>query len=137
MNHIINMQFIPTAWKLGVITPISKPGKDSSLVYNSKNQFGFQPNKSTEMAASRFVCDTIQGLNNKLPTIAVLLEFHSEFDTLWHKALIYKMHVMKFDKNVINLVKSYVTGRVFAMKIDIHLSSKREIKADANNVAFC
>lgn len=34
MNHITNMQYIPHAWKKGIITPIPKPGKDSTIVNN-------------------------------------------------------------------------------------------------------
>lgn len=83
MNHIINTQYIPSAWKSGVITAICKPNKDNSLVESYRpitqlsviskllekkiemrirsfcelkkiinpSQFGFQPGKSTEMAA--------------------------------------------------------------------------------------
>lgn len=32
MNHIINTHYIPSAWKLGVITAIHKANKDSSLI---------------------------------------------------------------------------------------------------------
>lgn len=31
MNHITNQQHIPASWKLGIITPIPKPGKDSKI----------------------------------------------------------------------------------------------------------
>lgn len=29
LNHMINLQYIPSAWKLGAITPIAKPNKDN------------------------------------------------------------------------------------------------------------
>lgn len=34
MNHITNQQHIPAAWKLGIVTPIPKPGKDAKKVSN-------------------------------------------------------------------------------------------------------
>ena len=41
------------------------------------------------------------------------------------------MHAMKFDRNIINLVKSYITNRSFAVKINNELSTKRKIIAGA------
>lgn len=67
----------------------------------------------------------------KKKTITVLLDFQAAFDTIWHKALIFKMHKMKFDNNIICLVKSYITNRKFAVKIDNEMSTKREICAGA------
>lgn len=163
MNHIINIQYIPNNWKLGVITAICKPNKDNTLLGSyrpitqlssiskllekkmdcrirthcntnriiNKHQFGFQPNKSTEMAAAQFIADVTQGLNASKPTIAVLIDFRAAFDTLWHKALIYKMHVMKFDSNIICLVKNYLTNRKFYVKINNRNSTTRKIEAGA------
>lgn len=163
MNHIINIQYIPNDWKLGVITAICKPNKDNTLLGSyrpitqlssiskllekkmdcrirthcntnriiNKHQFGFQPNKSTEMAAAQFIADVTQGLNASKPTIAVLIDFRAAFDTLWHKALIYKMHVMKFDSNIICLVKNYLTNRKFYVKINNRNSTTRKIEAGA------
>lgn len=65
----------------------------------SEHQYGFQKGKSTEMAASKFINDVTIGLNNKQPTLAILLDFQAAFDTLWQKAIIYKMHKMGFDTN--------------------------------------
>lgn len=97
----------------------------------NQHQFGFQPKKSTEIAGAKLITDIIQGLNEKLPTIAVLIDFQAAFDTIWHKALIYKMHTMNFDTNIICLVKSYITDRKFAVKVNNQLSTKREIVAGA------
>lgn len=97
----------------------------------NKDQYGFQPNKSTEMAAAKFITDIIVGLNEKKPTIALLLDFQAAFDTLWHKAIIYKMHMNKFDRYLINLVKSYLSDRSFVVKLINVLSSQRIVKAGA------
>lgn len=163
MNHIINIQYFPNDWKLGVISAICKPNKDKTSITSyrpitqlssiskllekkmesrirtycnekniiNKQQFGFQRNKSTEMAASKFISDVSTGLNNKQPTLAILLDFQAAFDTLWHKALIYKMHGMGFDNNIICLVKSYESNRRFTVQINEKKSSIRNIVAGA------
>lgn len=108
---------------------IRKHCETNHLIY--PNQYGFQPKKSTEIAASKLFTDIITGLNERKPTIAILIDFQAAFDTLWHRALIYKMHIMKFDQNIISLVKSYITDRQFAVKIKKSVSSNRKIVAGA------
>lgn len=95
------------------------------------NQYGFQPKKSTEIAASKLFSDITRGLNERKPTIAILIDFKAAFDTIWHKALIYKMHMMNFDQNIICLVKNYITNRQFAVKINNTVSSNRKVVAGA------
>lgn len=94
------------------------------------SQFGFQPGKSTEMAAGKFITEIIKGLNKRMP---VLLDFQAAFDTLWQKALIYKMHKMKFDKNIINLVKDYLSNRKFIVKVGQYQSEPKRIVAGARS----
>lgn len=102
MNHIINMHYIPSAWKLGVITAISKANRDNTLIAKS--------------GSGKFITEVIKGLNKRMPTKAVLLDFQAVFDTLWHKALICKMHTMKFDKDIICFVKNYLSNRSSSSK---------------------
>lgn len=97
----------------------------------SECQFGFQRGKSTEMAAGKFINDVTIGLNKQQPTLAILLDFRAAFDTLWHKAIIYKMHILGFDRNLICLVKSYLTNRSFAVQLDGIISTIRKVVAGA------
>lgn len=92
-------------------------------------QFGFQPRKSTELAVCKFIADTKEGLNKKEPTVAILLDFQAAFDTIWHKALIYKMHRMGFAPNTIQMIKSYMADRKFSVKVGDKYSGEKEIKA--------
>lgn len=163
LNHIINLQYAPHAWKFGVITAICKPKKNNALIPSyrpitqlsaiskllekkmdirirnhcelnkliNQYQFGFQPKKSTEIAVAKLITDIANGLNNRKPTIAILLDFQAAFDTIWHKALIYKMHIMKFDRNIICLVKNYLSNRSFSVKINNQMSTERKIVAGA------
>lgn len=162
-NHIINIQYIPEMWKFGIVTPLPKPKRDSSIVTNyrpitqlsaivkclekkldqrlralgdannilSDNQFGFRPNRSTEMAVSIFLTDVTKNINEKKATIAVLIDYQAAFDTIWHKGLIYKLHTMKFDRNIICMIKNYLSNRKFAVKINNEISSKKPIVAGA------
>lgn len=136
MNHITNQQHIPAAWKLGIVTPIPKPGKDAKKMSNWRpitqvpainkvyekhidtqirlfcdtnnifddNQFGFRPLRSTTLAAAKFMNQVIEGLNNKTPTFAVLLDLQAAFDVIWHKAMVYKLHQMNFDPVTIRII---------------------------------
>lgn len=163
MNHIINTQYYPDAWKHGVITAICKPNKDNTLIssyrpitqlssiskllekkidsrirsFCTENkvindfQFGFQSGKSTEMATSKFVSDVSHGLNNHKPTLAILLDYQAAFDTIWHKALVYKMHRIGLDNNLICLVQQYLTNRSFEVQLNGIKSSKRIVLAGA------
>lgn len=108
---------------------IRKHCETSNLI--NRNQYGFQPKKSTEIAASKLFTDILTGLNDRKPTIAVLIDFQAAFDTIWHRALIYKMHMMNFDRNIICLVKSYIANREFELKINNTISSKKQIVASA------
>lgn len=95
------------------------------------SQFGFRPKRSTEMAVSKFISDVAEGLNNKKSTIAVLIDLQAAFDTLWHKALIYKLHKMTIDKNLICLIKNYLTNRKFYVQIGNKKSNIKDIAAGA------
>lgn len=94
-------------------------------------QFGFQPGKSTEMAAGKFIMEITKGLNQRMPTVAVLLDFQAAFDTLWQKALIYKMHKMNFETNTICLVKNYLNNRKFIVQLGNSKSQPKSIVAGA------
>lgn len=52
------------------------------------NQYGFRPKRSTIQAAAIFANQIIEGMNNKSPTFAVLLDLQAEFDVIWHKGII-------------------------------------------------
>lgn len=161
MNHITNQQHIPAAWKLGIVTPIPKPGKDAKKLSNWRpitqvpaiskvyekhidtqirrfcdtnnifddNQFGFRPQRSTTLAAAKFLNQVIEGLNNKTPTFAVLLDLRAAFDVIWHKALIYKLHQMGFGPIMIRIICNYLKDRFFAVKVSDEMSIEYQIIA--------
>lgn len=95
----------------------------------SNDQYGFRPKRSTELAASIFISNVARGLNEKKATLAILLDFCSAFDTIWHKGIIYKMHLAGFDRNLICIIKNYLENRTFIVKINEALSEKKQIAA--------
>lgn len=159
MNQITNQQHIPAPWKIGIVTPIPKPGKDARKVNNWRpitqvpaiskiyekhidtqirkfcdtnkilddDQFGFRSSRSTTLAAAKFTTQVIEGLNNKTPTFAVLLDLQAAFDVLWHKALVYKIHQMNFDPIIIRIICNYLKDRSFAVKFCNEMSNKYQI----------
>lgn len=53
------------------------------------------------------------------------------FDTLWHKAIIYKLHKMKIDKNLICLIKNYLEDRHLYVRVGNKTSNIKNIVAGA------
>lgn len=160
-NHITNMQYIPSNWKMACVTPVPKPNKNSEIIINwrpisqlptiSKGyekiidnilrtecnerklldpfQFGFQPGCSTIHAVAKIVSDIAAGLSKGSPTMAVLIDLQSAFDVIWHKGMIFKLHKLKIKPPVVALIKNYLSGRKFHVKINDIKSMTKDILA--------
>lgn len=92
-------------------------------------QFGFQPGNSTVHAIAKIINDISRGLNEKKPTLAVLIDLQAAFDVIWHDGLIYKLHKFKFDPFIIRLVKNFLKNRKFAVTINKKMSNIKNIVA--------
>lgn len=92
-------------------------------------QFGFQPGNSTLHAISKFITDISNGLNNGAPTLATLIDLQSAFDVIWHNGLIYKLHQMNFEPDLIRIVKSFLQGRKFFVTYGQEKSSTKSVAA--------
>lgn len=76
-----------------------------------KCQFGFQPGLSTTHQLDRLKKDIISSRNLKKSTGLVLLDSEKAFDTIWHKALIYKLIKLHFPNYLIHIIQSFITDR--------------------------
>ena len=61
----------------------------NSLFY--KDQYGFRPGHSTELASSRFVNELVQNIDNFETPTSILIDLSKAFDTLNHDIMLYKL----------------------------------------------
>lgn len=92
-------------------------------------QFGFRTGHCTVRQLSRVLYIIIANKNKNKHTGVMLLDIEKAFDTVCHKALIYKTNTIGIPINIIQLIKSYLTNRRFVVSHDRTLSSFREIVA--------
>ena len=74
--------------------------------------------------------DLLSGLNNNHGTILVLLDMSSDFDTLDHNVLIYRLSAIGITGIALNWFTSYITKRSSSVRINTHSSPSRSITHD-------
>lgn len=87
--------------------------KDEKL---SKNQFGFLPGRCAEHALERI--HQLRHENRLRVEIVAALDIKSAFDCVKHSSLIQELNRMGIARNIIELLKSYFTGRKARIQID-------------------
>lgn len=80
-------------------------------------QFGFRAFHSTCHQIHRVVSVIRSEFSKKHSTGLVLLDLQAAFDSVWHNGLIFKMIKYGFDEHIIKLVHSFLSDRLFAVKI--------------------
>ena len=76
-----------------------------------KNQYGFRPKHSTELAALHLVDDIALQMDNGSIPINVYLDFSKAFDTLDHEILLDKLKYYGIRGTEIKLFKDYLSNR--------------------------
>ena len=77
----------------------------------SENQFGFRPNKNTELAALNLIHRTLPAINNKQFALCVFLDFSACFDTISRDILLHKLTLYGIHNNSIEFLSSYFHNR--------------------------
>lgn len=77
----------------------------------SLDQFGFQKNKSTEMAVTKFCNYISKALDKSSCVISVFLDLQKAFDTVGHDILLKKLIYYGFCGKSLSLLKRYLTNR--------------------------
>lgn len=57
------------------------------------------------------------------------MELRCAFDSVWHDGLVYKMSVACFPIYIVKIIKSFLQGRSFRVKVASQFSDRREIAA--------
>lgn len=79
------------------------------------NQFGFLPGRSCEMAVEKI--HMIRLDNKHRVEILAALDIKSAFDKIRHKSLINELNKMNIPRNIIEMLKSYFSGRMTRLQI--------------------
>ena len=92
-------------------------------------QYGFRKGRSTTMQLHKSIHHITQSMNNHKITSFLSLDIESAFDSVWHDAVLAKMHKTKFPVFLTKLVKSFLTDRSFAVRIQNSVSTSQTIPA--------
>ena len=92
------------------------------------NQFGFQKNKSTELAVNSIISNIGTSFENKEIAHCIFLDFAKAFDTVNHDILINKLNHYGLRGSSLNWFKSYLTDRQQYTEIGNSLSDMCYIK---------
>ena len=77
----------------------------------SKNQFGFEPQKSTEDAINYVLNIANDQIQKKKFLLLISLDISGAFDNIWHPFILYQLRNKKCPKNIFNAIKSFLDGR--------------------------
>ena len=91
-------------------------------------QYGFRKKHSTTMQAMRLCEKAKTAIDRKHTTAAAFLDLSNAFDKIEHKALIHKMKKMKINNNITEIIKHYLTDRIFSVRMEGEVSTIRNVK---------
>ena len=83
----------------------------------TKNQYGFQKNKSTEDALLELHTKIINAYENKKVACGIFLDFAKAFDTVNHKILLHKLEYYGIRGQTLSWLKSYLSNRHQCVRI--------------------
>ena len=81
------------------------------------NQHGFRQRKSTVTNLLETISYWISGVDNKLPTTAVLFDFRKAFDLVSHKKLLLKLSAYGIGGNLLQLIEDFLSNRTQVTKV--------------------
>ena len=77
----------------------------------STQQYGFRPNRSTELAGLELMDRNIDNMNNSRCPINIYVDLSKAFDSLGHNILLPKLKFYGLDDKAINVLRSYLSNR--------------------------
>ena len=140
LNESLKQDIFPERWKSALIVPIHKAGKVNEInnyrpiailspfakIYEkilyrrifhmvknriSTSQHGFYSGRSTVTNLIDLTQTVAEGLDNNLQTEVIYTDFRKAFDTVNHNILLAKLAEIGLSKKLLNLFKSYLSGR--------------------------
>ena len=77
----------------------------------STQQYGFRPNRSTELAALELMDRNIDNMNKSQCPITIYIDLSKAFDSLDINILLSKLKFYGLDDKAINLLRSYLSNK--------------------------
>jgi hypothetical protein len=71
----------------------------------------------------------IENFNKRAYTAAIFLDVSKAYDTVCKTGLLHKLHTTRMQDSMIHLLKSYLTGRKFRVKLENRFSDWKPIHA--------
>ena len=91
-------------------------------------QHGFRKSRSTTHAVTQLLNYVNQGLNNKMPTVAIFIDFKKAFDCLQYSVLLDKLKALNLSDNAVEWIRDYLTNRQQCTKANWITSEPEAIK---------
>ena len=112
VNNLRPISLLPLPGKLLeriIHTKLSSYLEGYNLLDSKQN--GFRKNRSTIGTVVDLTDDVLQGLNNKLYTIASFIDLRKAFDTVSHDILKQKILKFGFSENITDWISNYLSNR--------------------------
>jgi hypothetical protein len=101
--------------------------KEARVLINQ--QFGFRSKHSTTQQVLRITEKVSQRFNEDKSTAMVLLDIEKAFDSVWHDALLHKLHEYNFPMYLIKMIASFLENRVSFVTVDGTESERYDVPA--------
>lgn len=95
----------------------------------SENQYGFIKNKGTDLALYKFTSAILNGINNDKKVTGLFIDITKAFDTVSHEILLDKLYKAGFRGTVADWLKSYLSDRKQAVRLNGELSEFKAVKS--------
>ncbi|GFX58417.1 RNA-directed DNA polymerase from mobile element jockey [Trichonephila clavipes] len=103
--------------------------ESENILARVPEQHGFRPRLSTSHQLLRVVEYIKDAIDRNQHVAAVFLDIQKAFDRVWHTGLLVKLITYKIPPPLILLLKSYISERSFAVRINRTFSQTRPAKA--------
>lgn len=97
---------------------------------SSENQWGFKPNRSTELLMLHLTEGWRQGLDRNRIVGVLFIDFKKAFDSICHKTMALKLQACGISGNVYNLIVDYLSGESSLLRLRV----KDLVKRKSNSV---
>ena len=84
----------------------------------SSQQYGFRPNRSTELATLELMDRNIYKMNDNHCPVNIYLDFSKAFDSLIYDILLSKLEHYGIQQNALQLLSSYLKDRSQYVQLD-------------------
>jgi len=90
--------------------------ESESIIINE--QFEFRPRHSTVAQLLRLTENFALEMNKKRNSAMIILDLQKAFDSVWHRGLLYKLHLIKIPDYIIKIIRSYLKDRKFIVSFN-------------------